>query len=121
MYMQSSDALKQTVSNINEFVEERDWNQFHTIKNLVSSISIESAELSETIQWTNPSVEEVLNDRLLLEDIGNEIADVAIYCLRLCSVLDLNLIDLIEMKIESNKQKYPVEKSRGTSKKYTEL
>ena len=119
--MESSDSLEQIISTINEFVEERDWNQFHTIKNLVSSISIEAGELSETIQWTSPSVEEVKNDIMLLKEIGNEIADVVIYCLRLCSVLDLSLIDLIEGKIESNRQKYPIEKSRGSSKKYSEL
>ena len=58
---------------------------------------------------------------MLLKEIGNEIADVVIYCLRLCSVLDLSLIDLIEGKIELNRQNYPIEKSRGSSKKYSEL
>ena len=119
--MQSSDALNKTLSKVNKFVEERDWNQFHTVKNLAASISIEAAELNETIQWKNPSVEEIIADQDLLQSIGNEVADVAIYCLRLCSVLDLNLIDLIDRKIELNEEKYPVEKSRGSSKKYTEL
>ena len=119
--MQSPGRLEQTLSKINEFTEQRDWNQFHSVKNLAASISIEAAELNETIQWTNPSVEEVLKDEALTESIGNEIADVFIYSLRLCSVLNLDIIDLIENKIESNKKKYPVEKSRGSSKKYTQL
>ena len=109
-YPKSTNSLKQ-----------RDWNQFHSVKNLAASISIEAAELNETIQWTNPSVEEVLKDESLTESIGNEIADVVIYSLRLCSVLNLDIIDLIENKIESNKKKYPVEKSRGSSRKYTQL
>ena len=119
--MQSPSRLEQTLSKINEFTEQRDWNQFHSVKNLAASISIEAAELNETIQWTNPSVEEVLKNESLTESIGNEIADVFIYSLRLCSVLNLDIIDLIENKIESNKKKYPVEKSRGSSKKYTQL
>ena len=119
--MQSPDSLEQTLSKINEFTEERDWNQFHTVKNLASSISIEAAELNETIQWSNPSVEEVMRDKSLTESIGNEIADVVIYSLRLCSVLNLDIIDLIDKKIEENKEKYPVEKSKGSSKKYTQF
>ena len=119
--MQSPDRLEQTLSKINEFTEQRDWNQFHSVKNLAASISIEAAELNETIQWTNPSVEEVLKDESLTESIGDEIADVVIYSLRLCSVLNLDIIDLIENKIESNKKKYPVEKSKGSSRKYTQL
>ena len=97
--MQSPSRLEQTLSKINEFTEQRDWNQFHSVKNLAASISIEAAELNETIQWTNPSVEEVLKDESLTESIGNEIADVVIYSLRLCSVLNLDIIDLIENKL----------------------
>ena len=119
--MQSPDRLEQTLAKINEFTEERDWNQFHSVKNLAASISIEAAELNETIQWSNPSVEEVLENQSLTENIGNEIADVVIYSLRLCSVLSLDIIELIENKIESNKRKYPIDKSRGSSKKYTQL
>ena len=119
--MQSLDSLEQTLSKINEFTEERDWNQFHTVKNLAASISIEAAELNETIQWSNPSVEEVMKDKPLTESIGNEIADVVIYSLRLCSVLNLDIINLIDKKIEANKEKYPVEKSKGSSKKYTQF
>ena len=76
--MQSPDSLEQTLSKINEFTEERDWNQFHSVKNLAASISIEAAELNETIQWNNPSIEEVLKDESLTKSIGNEIADVVI-------------------------------------------
>ena len=58
MPMEVNTTLAQTIDKINHFVSERDWNQFHTIKNIISSISIEAAELSETIQWSNPPVEE---------------------------------------------------------------
>ena len=119
--MQSTDTLANTISQVNEFVNQRDWNQFHTVKNIVASISIEAAELCETIQWDNPQTEEVLNDKLLLDDIGQEVADVMIYCLRLCSILQLDPIEVMANKIESNALKYPVEKSKGSSAKYTQL
>lgn len=119
--MQSSDSLKNTISKINNFVEERDWGQFHTVKNLAASVSIEAAELNETIQWENPELEEILQNDTLLQNIGNEIADVVIYSLRLCSILNLNVIALIDRKIESNKEKYPINKSKGSSKKYTQF
>ena len=121
MTMQSTDTLANTISQVNEFVNQRDWNQFHTVKNIVASISIEAAELCETIQWDNPQTEEVLNDKLLLDDIGQEVADVMIYCLRLCSILQLDPIEIMANKIESNALKYPIEKSKGSSAKYTQL
>ena len=119
--MQPPDSLSNSISNINQFVEDRDWSQFHTVKNLASSISIEAAELNETIQWNNPTIQEVLKNTSLRKNIGNEIADVVIYSLRLCSVLELDVTQLIEQKIEANREKYPIEKSRGSSKKYTEF
>jgi dCTP diphosphatase len=121
MPMEVSTTLAQTIDKINHFVSERDWNQFHTIKNIISSISIEAAELSETIQWSNPPVEEVLSDHSLLGNIGEEVADVMIYCLRLCSILELDPIEIMENKIKSNALKYPIGKSKGNSLKYTAL
>ena len=113
------DSLTETMSKITKFTVERDWAQFHTVKNLVTSISIEASELSETIQWENPDISEVTSNEQLLESMKNELADVMIYCLRLCTILKANPIEIIEDKIELNKQKYPVEKSKGNSSKYT--
>ena len=118
--MDGKDSLKQTIEIVDAFTKERDWNQFHTIKNLMSSISIEAAELSETVQWANPSKEEVLADSKLVESMSHELADVMVYCLRLCSVLTLDPIHIIHEKIKLNAEKYPVEKVKGSSKKYSD-
>ena len=90
------------------------------MKNLVASISIEAAELSETVQWTNPSDSEVLEDRILVQSISHELADVMVYCLNLCSKLELDPIQIIREKMKHNAEKYPIEKSYGKSNKYSE-
>jgi NTP pyrophosphatase (non-canonical NTP hydrolase) len=118
--MSSNDSLLDTIAVIDNFTSERDWEQFHTVKNLVASISIEAAELSETVQWINPSDDEVLQDEELVESISHELADVMVYCLNLCSKLELDPIKIIHEKMKHNAEKYPVEKSFGNSKKYSE-
>ena len=118
--MDGTDSLKQTMEIVDAFTKERDWDQFHTVKNLISSISIETAELSETIQWSNPSTEEVLADSELIESMSHELADIMVYCLRLCSVLNQNPIQIMHEKIKLNAEKYPIEKVKGSSKKYSD-
>ena len=118
--MSSTDSLDYTIAEIDNFVSKRDWEQFHTVKNLVASISIEAAELSETVQWTNPTKDEVLQDETLVQSISHELADVMVYCLNLCSKLELDPIQIIDQKLKHNAEKYPVEKSFGNSKKYSE-
>ena len=117
--MDTTDPLMELNTRLDAFVNQRDWNQFHSVKNLVASISIESAELSETVQWSNPSVQEVLEDSALTQKIAHETADVMMYCLRLCSVLGLDPITIMNQKFEINEQKYPAELVRGSSAKYT--
>ena len=118
--MPSTDSLQNTIAVIDKFTSERDWEQFHTVKNLVASISIEAAELSETIQWISPTEDEVLQDKGLVQNISHELADVMVYCLNLCSKLELDPIKIIHQKMKHNAKKYPVEKSFGNSKKYSE-
>ena len=118
--MSSTDSLHNTIAVIDKFTNERDWEQFHTVKNLVASISIEAAELSETVQWTNPTTSEVLQDENLVKNISHELADVMVYCLNLCSKLELDPIKIMHDKMKHNAEKYPVEKSFGNSKKYSE-
>ena len=119
--MPSTDSLDRTIAEIDNFVLQRDWEQFHTVKNLVASISIEAAELSETVQWTNPSKDEVMQDEKLVQSVSHELADVMVYCLNLCSKLELDPIKIIHDKMKHNAEKYPVEKSFGNSKKYSEF
>ena len=113
--------LDELVVRIDKFVLERDWEQFHNAKNLVTSISIEAAELCEIIQWSNPSWETLAEDDAKVLQFGEELSDVMIYCLRLCSMLDLDPLSIMHDKISKNERKYPVELSRGKSTKYSDL
>ena len=117
--MSNKDTLVNTMREVDAFTNERDWEQFHSVKNLMASVSIEASELNETIQWSNPTQEEVQENPQLLTDIGDELADVMVYCLRLCSVLGIEPIDMMNAKIEKNRLKYPIEKAKGNSAKYT--
>jgi len=110
--------IKDLIREIDQFASDRDWNQFHTPKNLASSISIEAAELLECFQWNDLEISEVIENEELLESVKEEIADVMIYSLRMCSILNLDAIDEICKKLEQNKEKYPVDVSRGRSTKY---
>ena len=101
--MSGSDTLASTMKTVDSFTEERDWKQFHTVKNLMASVSIEASELNETIQWSNPSSEEILANPKLTVDISDELADVMVYCLRLCSVLNLDPVKIMKNKIEKNR------------------
>ena len=106
---------------IDQFASERDWGQFHSPKNLASSISIESAELMETIQWDSPTFEELGGDPGRRGNIEQELADVMIYSLRFCSKMGSDPIEIMRSKLEENSKKYPVSKSKGKSTKYHEL
>lgn len=113
--------LEQMTSKLVGFRDERDWRQFHTPKNLALSLCIEAAELMECFQWkTDEEVKEYINseERIQLQE---EIADVASYLLLLCNETGIDLYDALRDKIEKNGRKYPVELSKGNSKKYTEL
>lgn len=107
---------------LREFANERDWEQFHTPKNLAIALSVETSELLEIFQWmSDQQAMDVKNDLKLMEKVSHEVADIMLYLLRLADVLSLNLNEITKSKIEINEIKYPIEKSRGTSKKYTEL
>ena len=110
-----TDALRQ-------FRDERNWAQFHTLRNLIVSLNLEAAELLELTQWksdeemaalaTSPDAHEALRD---------ECADVLLYLLLIADQAGIDLIDAARGKLEKNAAKYPVEKSYGSSKKYTQL
>lgn len=104
--------LQSILKEINEFNYNRDWDQFHSPENLAKSITIESAELLECFQWTS---------EFDIKDVQEELADIFIYAFNLAQKLDLNIEEIIFKKIETNNMKYPVEKSRGNSTKYTEF
>ena len=97
---------------LRKFNEERSWGRFHTPENLAKSISIEAGELLECFQWNNEYDREALCD---------EIADVMLYCIMLADAIDADLKAELLRKIKKNGEKYPVDKSRGSSAKYNEL
>jgi len=112
--------VKKLQDELSQFSKDRDWEQFHTPKNLVSALSVESSELQEIFQWLTAEQSLNLNQKQL-EATEEEIADVAIYLLRLCDILGINLEDAINRKIVKNNEKYPVNLSKGIAKKYNEL
>lgn len=106
-----------TLQSLLAFRRDRDWEQFHSSKNLAVSISLEAAELLEHFQWTSDTdVAGVAAGRR--EKIGNEIADIAIYLTYLSHDLGLDLDKCVRAKLAINEQKYPVDKFRGVSRKY---
>lgn len=105
---------------LTQFVKERDWEKFHTPKNLATSVSIEAAELLEVFQWLTPFESENLTTNQI-KQAGDEIADVYLYLLLLCKKLGLDLDKIALNKLADNIKKYPADKARGSSKKYTDL
>lgn len=108
--MEKLDILKK---RIDKFNKDRDWDQFHTPCNLAKSISIEAAELLECFQWSN--------DNYNKEAVLEELADVVNYCIQLSLVLDVDIIEIINKKMDKTEQKYPIDKSKGVSTKYNKL
>lgn len=96
-----------------EFTKERDWDQFHSPANLAKSIAIESGELLECFQWDDKNYDKA--------KVCDELADVVNYAILLADKLNVDLSGIVLKKIRENARKYPVEKAKGTSKKYTEL
>jgi NTP pyrophosphatase (non-canonical NTP hydrolase) len=115
-----SETMEATIARIRKFRDDRDWKQFHDPKNLAVSISIEAAELLEIFQWMTGE-QATLYATQHKERISDEIADVAIYLIELADTVGIDLAQAIDAKLEKNAKKYPVEKARGVSTKYTEL
>ena len=104
------------------FAAERDWQQFHSPKNLAMALAAEAAELTEHFLWTEPAASHArAADPARRARIAEELADVLIYALEFANVTGLDLTAAALAKLEQNARKYPVEKARGRSEKYTEL
>ena len=115
--MHSLEELKLTLRS---FAEERDWDQFHSPKNLSMALAGEAGELLEQFQWLTEDQSKSLSDQQLLA-VADEIADIQLYLIRLADKLNVNILAECKRKIEANAIKYPIDKSKGTAKKYTEL
>tara|TARA_B110000003_G_C16261939_1_gene383340 strand:+ start:60 stop:395 length:336 start_codon:yes stop_codon:yes gene_type:complete len=108
---------KEIIKRLKKFRDDRDWSQFHDSKNLASAISIETSELNELFLWKeSKECENVDKDR-----ISEELADILSYAFLLADKHDLDPFKIIASKIEKNSKKYPINKSKGNAKKYTDL
>jgi len=112
--------MQKLIKKLREFAKERDWDQFHSPKNLSMALSVEVAEVVEHFQWlTEEQSRNLPNDKL--EEVETELADTLIYLIRLADKLEIDLLAAAQSKIEVNEQKYSVSKAKGNAKKYTEL
>lgn len=104
------------------FADERDWQQFHSPKNLSMALATESGELMEHFLWTRSGDEkQLLADPAKRQKIAEELADIIIYGIEFANMTNIDLAAAIEAKMQRNAEKYPVEKAKGNSKKYNEL
>jgi dCTP diphosphatase len=116
---ETSDRLDVLRERLRAFVQERDWEQFHSPKNLAMAMIVEAAELVEHFQWmTEQQSKDIAPEKL--EQVSHELADTFIYLLRMADVLGIDLIAAAHAKMDLNAKKYPAEKVRGSNAKYTE-
>ncbi len=104
--------MEDLIARILKFRDDREWLQFHTPENLAKSIVIEGAELLEHFQW---------NSEYDIVEVSDELADVMNYCILMADQLGIDIIEAMHNKIDKNERKYPINKAKGTSKKYTDL
>ena len=114
------DSLQELRNALRQFAADRDWDQFHSPKNLAIALNVEAAELLEHFQWVS-DVESAVIPPATRAKVREELADVFLYLIRLADKLDVDLTIAAAEKIQINAAKYPIEKARGSSKKYTDL
>lgn len=114
------DSLADLSQQLQQFNADRDWQQFHAPKNLASALVVEAAELLEHFQWmTEAQSRELLPEKRAA--VGAEVADVLLYLIQLADALGIDPLAAAQAKLTLNARKYPVERARGTSRKYDEL
>ena len=115
-----TDSLQDLARQLDEFAQARDWQQFHSPKNLASALVVEAGELLEHFQWMTEAQSRALPPEKR-DSVGAELADVLLYLIQLASALGIDPIAAAQAKLKLNAQKYPADLARGTSKKYDEL
>lgn len=115
-----TDSLRELEEQLDRFALDRDWQQFHSPKNLASALVVEAGELLEHFQWmTEEQSRELAPERR--DAVGAELADVLLYLVQLAAALGLDPIAAAQAKLKLNEEKYPVDRARGNSRKYDEL
>lgn len=108
------------LNKIRKFTKDRDWMQYHDPKNMAISIILEASELLEQFQWkSKQEVEEYIKSHR--KEVEEEIADIAVYLFEMADNMGINLLDAMDRKLEKNKKRYPVNKAKGSAKKYNEF
>jgi dCTP diphosphatase len=113
------DKLEELKAQLQAFADQRDWDQFHSPKNLSMALSVEASELVECFQWLTEEQSQNLSPKQY-QAVVDEMADVQVYLLRLATKLDVNILEAVEQKMVKNAAKYPAELVKGSAKKYTE-
>jgi len=116
---QKIDSIEILRDRLRDFAKERDWDQFHTPKNLSMALIAEAAELVEHFQWVDGGSSHLLTEKVR-PSVEEEIADIFIYLVRIADKLEIDLYRAVERKIAINACKYPADKVRGSARKYTE-
>jgi NTP pyrophosphatase (non-canonical NTP hydrolase) len=118
--MSTTDSLQTLARQLEQFAQDRDWQQFHSPKNLASALVVEAGELLEHFQWLTEEQSRTLPPHKR-EAVGAELADVLLYLIQLAGAMGIDPIAAAQAKLALNAQKYPVDLARGSSKKYDEL
>ena len=118
--MNISDPLRDIARQLEQFAKDRDWQQFHSPKNLASALVVEAAELLEHFQWLTEQQSRALSPERR-DAVAAEVADVLLYLIQLSTALGIDPIAAAQAKLKLNELKYPVDRARGNSKKYDEL
>jgi NTP pyrophosphatase (non-canonical NTP hydrolase) len=118
--MTVSDSLRDLALRLDEFAKDRDWQQFHSPKNLASALIVEAGELLEHFQWMTEQQSRTLTPEKR-DEVAAEMADVLLYLIQLSTALGVDPIAAAQAKLNLNELKYPVDRARGSSKKYNEL
>lgn len=113
------DSIEELQTRLEAFRNNRDWAQFHTPKNLILALAGEIGELASLVQWKDDS--NMINDAKLRKAVSEEMADVFIYLINLASKLEINLIEVADLKVTSNSVRYPIDKCKGKSDKAEDL
>ncbi|MEM3369607.1 MAG: nucleotide pyrophosphohydrolase [Candidatus Micrarchaeia archaeon] len=120
--MASNGNIRELEEEIKHYCEERDWDKFHGAKDLAIGISTEAAELLEHFRFKSETeVEKMFKNKEKRDEIAEEMADVLYFLLRLSQKYDIDVANELKKKLEKNRKRYPVEKAKGSNKKYTEL
>ena len=115
--MENIDQFEGLNKRIKKFCADREWSQFHDPKNLAISLQLEASEVLELFQWTKDN--QIKNEKE--SEIADDLADVLYWVVMLSNHYNIDLVSALKEKMDKNEEKYPVEKAKGTSKKYTEL